>query len=54
MDSLSPVLALAMLILSVVGAVVASVLFKRKPANRPPMENAPDDAIPGVRTPDQP
>lgn len=49
-NDLIPTLALATLIIAVLAAVVGFVLFKRKPANRHPMEKSPDGAIAEVRT----
>ena len=51
-NDLIPVLALATLIIAVLAAVVGYVLFKRKRANRHPMDKSPDGAIAKVRTPD--
>jgi len=48
-NELIPTLALMTLILAVVFAVVGYVLFKRKRANRHPMEQRPDDDIATVR-----
>ncbi len=42
---LIPTLALATLVIAVLAAVVGFALFKRKPANRHPMEKSPDGAI---------
>jgi hypothetical protein len=53
-DSLIPTLALATLLIVVLIAVVGLVMFKRKPANRHPMEKSPDGAIAEVRVDKQP
>ncbi len=44
-NDLIPTLALATLIIAAIAAVVGFMLFKRKPANRHPMEKSPDGAI---------
>lgn len=49
-NDLIPTLALATLIIAVLAAVIGYMLFKRKPANRHPMERSRDDAIATVRT----
>lgn len=51
-NDLIPTLALATLIIAVIAAVVGYAMFKRKRANRHPMEKSPDGAIAKVRTPD--
>lgn len=48
-NDMIPALALMTLIVAVVFAVVGYVLFKRKRANRRPMEQRPDGAIATVR-----
>lgn len=49
-NRLIPTLALATLIIAVLAAVVGFMRFRRKPANRYPLEKSPDAAIAVVRT----
>lgn len=49
-DSIIPMLALATLIIVALAAIIGMVMFKKKPANRHPMEKSPDGAIAEVRT----
>ncbi len=48
-SELIPSLALFTLVAVIVIAIVGYILFKRKPANRHPMEQRSDDAIATVR-----
>lgn len=53
-NELIPTLALATFVLVLLAAVIGYVMFKRKPANRHPMEKSHDGAIAKVKTPDAP